>query len=58
MEYEIVMGCSVHDLATSVNGYIEMGWVPQGGVSSWNDFINGGVWYIQAIVRNPKQEEA
>lgn len=57
MEYDIVMGDSVDDLALHVNGKIKSGWLPQGGVSSWYDYVNGGVYYIQAVVRKTQESK-
>ena len=51
MEYEVIVGGSLTDLVTRVNGYTRTGWTPQGGVSCFNDNTTGGVFYMQAITR-------
>lgn len=48
MEYEIVIAQNVLDIITSVNKFIENGWMPQGGICCDN---NAYMPYKQAMVR-------
>ena len=45
MQYKIVTGSNVDNLAKNVNREIQLGWQPQGGV-----LING-MMYAQAMVK-------
>jgi hypothetical protein len=45
MQYKVVVGTNTDDLAKKVNGNIQLGWQPQGGV-----LING-MMYAQAMVK-------
>ena len=47
MEYHVVTNTNLYLLIKSVQGHIDEGWVPQGGVSMSGD--RG--WHLQAMIR-------
>jgi hypothetical protein len=48
MEYVILEEDSIKKLIESVNQHIQMGWRPQGGVSSW---VGADIVYLQAMTK-------
>jgi len=49
MEYTILQSSRLDYLIKMVNEHIANGWMPQGGVSSIQDF-----YYLQAMIKNIK----
>ena len=58
MQYRVVLAECLAELEQNVHVYIQRGFVPIGGVDSRHDYVNGGVWYHQAVYRStPENEE-
>ena len=51
MEYKVVEDHKLSDLVLVVNGLIEKGWVPQGGVIFSHRHTDGSGKYVQAMVK-------
>lgn len=52
MDYSIIESDSIAILMQKVNGYIQIGWRPVGGVSAVRPRINGPIMYHQAVLKN------
>ena len=50
MKYRILSAGSCCNLSTDVNNWIELGWVPQGGVAVIRNSFDSGCTYIQAMI--------
>lgn len=57
MEYKIITGTGItvefatSNLATKVEGYLDKGWHPQGGITMGQDPITKQMYATQAIVK-------
>lgn len=57
MEYRVVEHHKLSELVLVVNGLIEKGWVPQGGVSFSHRHTDSSGKYVQAMVIFDKTSE-
>jgi len=57
MQYRIVTGSTTIELEKNVKTYIEMGFIPQGGISVENFIMSGsGKRYLQAMIKTTKTD--
>lgn len=51
MDYNIIESATLVGLMKDVNGYIEIGWIPTGGVAPIRPHVSGPVHYYQAMFK-------
>lgn len=56
MRYTVVRGYNLPEFLAEVNGYLEKGWVPQGGIGVTGKNYSFA-FYVQAMVYQTKGDE-
>ena len=49
MDYIVVQAGTISDLQSRVNGWIQDGYVPLGGIAVFRPSVNGPVMYLQSV---------